>query len=41
MSNTYYVADDVSSGTVIAIESALQSIADYLGHYDIKYFAYF
>ena len=40
MSNTYYVADDVSSDTVTAIESALQSIADYLGHYDIKYFAY-
>jgi hypothetical protein len=40
MSNTFFIADDISSDTVIAIESALQSIADYLGHYDIKYFAY-
>jgi hypothetical protein len=40
MSNTYYTADDVSAATVTAIESSLQSIADYLGHYDIKYFAY-
>jgi len=40
MSNTYYTADDVSATTITAIESSLQSIAGYLGHYDIKYFAY-
>ena len=40
MTNTFYKADDVPQSTIDGIENSLQAVADYLGHYDIKYFAY-
>ena len=40
MTNTFYKADDVPQTTIDGIENSLQAVADYLGHYDIKYFAY-
>ena len=40
MTNVFYKGVDVPQSTIEGIESTLQSIADYLGHYDIKYFAY-
>lgn len=40
MTNTITKASDVPQSTVDSIEATLQAIADYLGHYDIQYFAY-
>ena len=40
MTNIFYKADDVPQSTINGIENSLQAAADYLGHYDIRYFAY-
>jgi len=40
MTNLFYKGADIPQSTIDGIESTLQSIADYLGHYDITYFAY-